>query len=160
MNRSIDINNFCKNLVIDKTKLRRYIKYLDVEMPADYKAPQGTLSIAFFDDDGLAKIHADFMNNPAPTDVITFEGDEFDDDDAGEICASADMALKCAKKFDNTPSKELSLYVAHGYLHLAGVDDISEADAKIMRKAETIALQILDKHFKTQIFKFHDKKIR
>lgn len=155
MKRTTDIINFCEKLVVDKRKLRRFITLLDAELPNKFKAPEGTLSIAFFDDAGLAKIHEDFMNNPAPTDVITFEGDEFDSDDAGEICASADMAVKCAKKFNNTPSRELSLYVAHGYLHLAGVDDIAEEDAKIMRQAEALALEILDKHFKTQIFKFN-----
>ena len=158
MQRQIDITNFNSNLKVDNRKLRRFIELLDAELPKEFKAPQGTLSVAFFTDEGLAKIHEDFMDNPAPTDVITFEGDELYDDDAGEICASADMALKRAKDFNNTPSRELSLYIAHGYLHLAGVDDISEDDAKIMRFAENLALKILDKHYKTQIFTFYAKE--
>ncbi len=156
MKRSTDIINFCKNVSVDKRKLRRFIDLLDSELPEDLKAPQGTLSIAIFSDEALAKIHDDFMNNPAPTDVITFDGDEFDEDDAGEICASADMAKKMAKSFDNTQSRELSLYIAHGYLHLAGVDDITPEDAVKMRASEKLALAILDKHFKTEIFKFND----
>ena len=155
MQRIIDISNFCPKLKIDRRKLRRFISLLDAKLPKEFQAPQGTLSIAFFNDEDLAKIHDDFMNNPAPTDVITFEGDEVDPDDAGEICTSADMALKRAKDFENTPSRELSLYVAHGYLHLAGVDDIEEDDAKIMRHAENLALTILDTHFKSQIFTFN-----
>ena len=155
MKRSTDIINFCDFVKIDNKKLRRFITLLDTELPPEFRAPEGTLSIAIFDDPALAKIHEDFMNNPAPTDVITFDGDNTEDN-AGEICASAEMAMKCAPKFSNTASRELSLYVAHGYLHLAGVDDIAEADAKIMRYAESLALAILDKHFKTQIFKFND----
>ena len=104
----------------------------------------------------IAKIHADFMNKPDPTDVITFEGDPSDPEEAGEICISADTARSNAAKFSNTFSRELSLYVAHGYLHLAGVDDISETDAKVMRRAETLALAIHDKHFKKPIFTFND----
>ena len=120
------------------------------------RAPEGVLSVAIFDDRDIAKIHADFMNKPDPTDVITFEGDPSDPEEAGEICISADTARSNAAKFSNTFSRELSLYVAHGYLHLAGVDDISETDAKVMRRAETLALAIHDKHFKKPIFTFND----
>ena len=156
MKRTIDIANFCESVAVDKPKLRRFIRLLDSELPEELHAPGGTLSVAIFNDDDLAKIHDDFMNNPAPTDVITFEGDDFDDDDAGEICASADMAKNRAKDFSNTPSRELSLYIAHGYLHLAGVDDISPEDAVKMRASEKLALAVLDKHFKSPIFKFND----
>ncbi len=156
MKRQTDIINFCKDISVDKRKLRRFVDLLDAELPENLRAPQGTLSIAIFSDEALAKIHEDFMNNPAPTDVITFEGDEFDEDDAGEICVSAQMAKKMAKQFANTPSRELSLYVAHGYLHLAGVDDIAPEDAVKMRASEKLALATLDKHFKTDIFKYND----
>lgn len=159
MNRKTDINNFCAFVSVDKPKLRRFVSLLDAELPHELRAPHGTLSVAIFNDADLAKIHLDFMQNPAPTDVITFEGDEFDPDDAGEICASAETAFKNAPQFGNTASRELSLYVAHGYLHLAGVDDIAEEDAKKMRAAEALALEILDKHFKTPIFKYDAKKI-
>ena len=154
MNRKTDINNFCAFVSVDKPKLRRFVSLLDAELPHELRAPHGTLSVAIFNDADLAKIHLDFMQNPAPTDVITFEGDEFDPDDAGEICASAETAFKNAPQFGNTASRELSLYVAHGYLHLAGVDD-----TKKMRAAEALALEILDKHFKTPIFKYDAKKI-
>jgi len=156
MMRQIDISNLHKKTRVDNAKLRRFIRLLDAEMPPQFRAPAGTLSLAITDDALIAKIHADFMNKPSPTDVITFEGDPDDADDGGEICASADTAISNAPKFSNTPSRELSLYFAHGYLHLAGVDDIAEEDAKIMRRAEALALEILDKHFKTPIFKFDD----
>ena len=41
----------------------------------------------------LAKIHADFMNDPTATDVITFAGDTAAGL-AGEICVSADTAAR------------------------------------------------------------------
>lgn len=153
MTRQIDISNLHPKVEISKAKLRRFMRLLDAEMPPQFRAPAGTLSLVVTDDALIAKIHADFMNKPSPTDVITFEGDT---EDGGEICASADTAISNAPKFSNTPSRELSLYFAHGYLHLAGVDDIAEEDAKIMRRAEALALEILDKHFKTPIFAFND----
>ena len=125
------------------------MRELDANLPDKFKAPDGTLSIAIFDDAEIAKIHADFMNKPDATDVITFEGE---DDMVGEVCASAERALDWSKKFGTTASAELSLYVAHGYLHLAGIDDIAEEDALIMREGEKLALDILYKKFRTPIF--------
>lgn len=154
--RTVDIINFYGGAEVDKQKLRRFVRLLDAELPDGFKAPEGDLSIAVFGDGGIAKIHKDFMNKPTPTDVITFEAFSDGDGQAGEICVSAETAKAAAPKFGNTPSRELSLYVAHGYLHLAGVDDIAEADARVMRKMENECLKILDAHFKTPIFKFND----
>ena len=154
MQRHTDISDFSNMVSFDKRRLRKFIDVLDAKLPNEYKAPQGTFSIAIFNDKDLAKIHADFLNKPSETDVITFEGDA-DDDFAGEVCVSAERALKCANQYNTTPSRELCLYVAHGYLHLAGVDDIAPEDAVIMRKAEALALEILDNNFRKPIFKYN-----
>ncbi|MEC7230880.1 MAG: rRNA maturation RNAse YbeY, partial [Verrucomicrobiota bacterium] len=42
-------------------------------------------------------------------------------------------------------SRELSLYLIHGWLHLAGYNDRIESDRAEMRNAEQKALAILDK---------------
>lgn len=154
MKRRTDISDFSNMLSFDKRRLRRFIDLLDEKLPNEFKAPQGTLSVAIFNDKDLAKIHADFLNKPTETDVITFEGD-VEDAFSGEVCASAERALKCAKQYNTTPSRELCLYIAHGYLHLAGVDDIAPEDAVIMRKAESLALEILDNNFRKPIFKYN-----
>lgn len=119
--------------------------------------PPGELSIAFLTDAGLAQIHADFMNDPSATDVITFEGNAALDQ-AGEICVSADTAaryvgLDSPKKSKETPrypralmegfSSELTLYVIHGWLHLAGYDDLQPAKKRRMRAAEKRAIALL-----------------
>ena len=147
--RSVDILDMSGMLEFDPRRLRKFVRALDSDLPAHLRAPDGDLSVALFDDARIAKIHADFMNIPTATDVITFDG-EF----AGEICASAETAFARAGDFDNTPSRELCLYVAHGYLHLAGVDDVSDEDALKMRAAEAEAMKILDAHFRKPIFKF------
>ena len=41
-------------------------------------------------------------------------------------------------------SRELSLYLIHGWLHLAGYDDRAEADRAKMREAEQLALSLID----------------
>ncbi len=154
MTRQIDILNRSAIIDFDRRRLRRFINLLDANMPKDLRAPSGTLSIVFVDDPEMAELHDRFIGDPSTTDVITFEGD--DPESAGEICAGAERAKDWSKSFNNTPSRELSLYVAHGYLHLAGVDDISKEDAAKMRASEAIALEILDKNFRSPIFKFKD----
>ena len=104
---------------------------------------EGELSIAFVTDSAIAKIHQTFMNDPSPTDVITFPPDpamHF----AGEIIVSVDHALEQSTAFKEPFSRELSLYLIHGWLHLAGYDDRTEADRTAMRKAEQKALTIAD----------------
>ena len=154
MERIVDISDFSKMLSFDPRGLRRFVRLLDAHLPKKFCAPKGTLSVALFDDRALAKIHADFLNKPSETDVITFEGDP-SDDFAGEVCASAERALKCAAKYGSTPSRELCLYIAHGYLHLAGVGDISPEEAAVMRQGEALALEILDSRFRKPIFKYN-----
>ena len=64
---------------------------------------------------------------------------------AGEIIVSVDHARSRAEELGEPFSRELSLYLVHGWLHLAGFDDRNETDRSAMRIAEQQALKILDK---------------
>lgn len=99
------------------------------------RIPPGALSIAFLDEPSLARIHKQFLNDPSPTDVITFSGEEIEDF-AGEICVSVDQARNASIHYQTSLSHELTLYLAHGWLHLAGYNDIDPQDRKIMRSLE------------------------
>jgi len=104
---------------------------------------EGELSVAFVDDPKIAQIHADFMDDPTPTDVITFPANA-QMESAGEIIVSVDHARSRATELNEPFSRELSLYLIHGWLHLAGYDDREEDDRSKMREAEQIALGIID----------------
>jgi probable rRNA maturation factor len=117
--------------------------------------PAGELSIVFLSDPALAQIHADFMDDPTATDVITFEGDPMAEL-AGEICVSADTALRFVEgsrpreplpartqALQNSFATELTLYVVHGWLHLSGYDDLQPAKKRRMRAAEKRAMALL-----------------
>jgi probable rRNA maturation factor len=104
--------------------------------------PPGELSLAFLTDAALARLHADFLDDPDVTDVITFAGDPAHGL-AGEICVSADAALRQAKAAKNNFSDELTLYLVHGWLHLAGYDDLAPRAKRKMRAAEARALKLL-----------------
>ena len=112
--------------------------------------PPGELSLAFLTDAGLARLHADFLADPGVTDVITFAGDPVHGL-AGEICVSADAAVRQIypersrrnKISKNNFSDELTLYIVHGWLHLAGYDDLAPREKRKMRAAEARALKLL-----------------
>ncbi len=76
----------------------------------------------------MAELHRRFLQIPGPTDVITFQH--------GEIFVSVKTARNHARRFRNSLEGELRLYVAHGLLHLHGLDDKTPADAAEMERAQ------------------------
>jgi len=104
--------------------------------------PPGELSVAFLTDSALARLHGAFLGDPSATDVITFAGDR-GLGAAGEICVSADAAARQAAARGGDTAGELTLYLVHGWLHLAGFDDRDPIHRRAMRRAEARALRLL-----------------
>ena len=78
----------------------------------------GTLAeveLTFISDATIGKVHAKFMNDPAPTDVITFAH--------GESLIRADTAAREAQARGEPLERELVRYLVHGLLHLNGHED-------------------------------------
>ena len=143
MSRDLSIHNAHPRLRLDKKAVALVIEILDAHRAKFLGGcPDGELSLAFMTDAKLAKLHGDFLDDPTTTDVITFEGQpEFGV--AGEICVSADTARAYSKSNDKDFSEELTLYVVHGWLHLAGYDDLQPAKKRKMRAAEARAMKLL-----------------
>lgn len=76
----------------------------------------------------MAALHKRFMNIAGPTDVITFRH--------GEIFISVETARANARRFGSTAEAEIRLYIAHGLLHLLGLNDTTSAAARKMAKAQ------------------------
>jgi probable rRNA maturation factor len=109
----------------------------------DAEFPDGDLSIALMADSRLAELHKAYLDDPTPTDVITFPGDP-DMEFAGEICVSVDRALAVSAEQSNPFHLELTLYIVHGLLHLAGWNDKTPDQIKKMRLAERMVLAKLE----------------
>ena len=152
--RQVDLHRAHPRLRLVKREIEEAVAVLD-EHAAKFLGgcPAGELSLAFLTDEGLAQVHGDFMNDPTVTDVITFEGNPLIGQ-AGEICVSVDTAaryvgivstaapsLSLQRKF----SAELTLYLVHGWLHLAGYDDLQPVKKRRMRAAEERAMSLLRK---------------
>lgn len=139
--RSIEITNRHPRLRLDRRAVAGAIRVLD-DQAAEFRGgcPPGELSLVFLTDAALARLHGDFLADPTVTDVITFEGDPAFGT-AGEVCVSADAAARQRGRRDF--AAELTLYVVHGWLHLAGYDDLVPAKKRAMRRAEARAMRLL-----------------
>jgi len=101
---------------------------------------RGEVSVAIVDDAEIARVHSRFLNDPTPTDCISFVFDSGNGAIDGEIVVSAETAAVAARRFGWSASDELLLYVAHAALHLAGYDDQSPAQRRAMRRQERAVL--------------------
>ncbi len=146
MSRTVAIRNAHPRLRIDRRRLTAAVAVLDAHA-GKFRGgcPAGELSLVFLTDPALARVHADFMADPTATDVITFAGDPAAGL-AGEICISADTAAAYARAHRRDFAAELTLYVVHGWLHLAGYDDLQPAKKRRMRAAEARAMELLSSH--------------
>ncbi len=149
--RPVTIHHAYPGLRLDRRAIARAIHTLDTHLAAFSLQPAALrpfgheLSLAFLTDTALARLHADFLDDPTPTDVITFAGDPAHGL-AGEICLSVDAALRqpgAAPVTGDKLSTELTLYLVHGWLHLAGHDDLAPGPKRRMRAAEARAMRLL-----------------
>ena len=156
--REIAVANQHPRLRVDARAVIRAIRALDavhgtLATSASVLGSGGELSIVFMTDAALARLHDEFLDDPTITDVITFEGDPALGT-AGEICVSVDAAVRHVSETGRRSARidpvafarEVTLYVVHGWLHLAGYDDLQPAKKRIMRRAEKRALALLDRH--------------
>jgi probable rRNA maturation factor len=139
--RSVTLTNRHPRLRLDRRAVTAAIGTLDAAATRFHGGcPAGELSVVFLTDAALARMHGEFLADPTVTDVITFEGNPAFGL-AGEICVSADAAVR--QRGRRTFAAELALYVVHGWLHLAGYDDLVPAKKRAMRRAEARALHLL-----------------
>ena len=82
------------------------------------------VEITLLGEAAIAKVHGEFLEDPTPTDVITFEH--------GEILIGVPIAAANAKKFRHPVDHEVALCAILGLLHLLGYDDLTEKERVIM----------------------------
>ena len=116
------------------------------------------LTIRLSNDAELLRLNSEFRHVDAPTDVLSFGGDEFIDgrfigqapDDStgnrggppsgtimlGDIVISMDRCTAQAHEFGHGSDDELALLIVHGVLHLCGFDHLDRKRKKIMWQAQ------------------------
>ena len=150
--RSVQIYSPAAALKLEEEAVRTVFEYLDQHAP--YSIPAGELSLAFLQEEQHNQLHADFLDDPSSTDVITFPGDP-DEEMAGEICVSIDTAYSYSQEHGIDFSRELTLYLVHGWLHLAGFNDLNEEERQVMKKEEHVCMSLLETNSKIPMFKYN-----
>ena len=102
----------------------------------------GSIEVAFVEEAESGRLHKDFFDDPEPTDVMTFPGD-VEDDHAGDIAICPAIAAETCKSTGLPFNEELTLYLVHAWLHLAGLDDKEDDDRQTMRRAEGLMMDHL-----------------
>lgn len=97
------------------------------------------VSIHFVSEEEICEIHADYFNDPSPTDCITFPIDNEDEGYRllGDVFVCPEVAIEYAAAHQGDPYEETTLYLIHGILHLLGYRDSTDEEIKEMRAAET-----------------------
>ena len=85
----------------------------------------GEIGFVLVSDVRIAALHQEFLNNPSPTDVITFP--------YGEIVISVETAKREAQQRSLSLPEEIARYAVHGMLHLAGWADATTRNGAAMR---------------------------
>lgn len=148
----MNLHNGCPGLKVPAAATRGVFDQLD--SLAAWPIPDGEISVAFLDRADMCRLHADFLQDDGLTDVITFDGDVLAKT-AGEICVSPDQALEFKGSRRLPFQEELTLYLVHGYLHLAGLDDVDPKHRRQMRMAERRAMTHLREKDAIPDFRYH-----
>lgn len=133
-----------KYLSLSETSVKDLVKDFTVFAQVDYDE----VSIHFVDTQTISDLHAQFFDDPSPTDCITFPMDAPDVEGyrmMGDVFVCPETAAHFVKDHGGDVYQEITLYVIHGLLHLLGYDDIQEDDEKAMRAAEKEYLARVEK---------------
>jgi probable rRNA maturation factor len=99
------------------------------------------VEVALTGEEEHCRLHARFLDDPTPTDVMAFP---YEDDDAfGEVVVNVDMARREGAERGHGARVECTLYLVHGCLHLLGYDDHDDAQRARMRDAESSVMRAL-----------------
>jgi probable rRNA maturation factor len=144
---SIDIANetdYGPEQGVDEADLASVARYVLDEMGIH---PMAELSVLLVDTAAMEQLHIQWMDEPGPTDVLSFPMDELrparaeDDNEPvpgllGDVVLCPEVAEKQAKTAGHSTADELRLLTTHGLLHLLGYDH-AEPD----EEAEMFGLQ-------------------
>ena len=134
---SVEVNNE-SGYAVDEAEFAELGRYV---LDAMHLHPETELSIMLVDMDVMAELHVRWMDEPGPTDVLSFPMDELRpgrDGDVtpagllGDIVLCPEVAAQQARVAGHSTAEELLLLATHGILHLLGYDHAETADEKEM----------------------------
>ncbi|NQT33440.1 MAG: rRNA maturation RNase YbeY [Candidatus Omnitrophica bacterium] len=137
----ITIKNLNSKKKVDLSKIKKTAKRVLKEL----NRKNVELNIAFLSNQKIRVLNRKYLKIDAATDVIAFPGgDPAEKKNAvflGDIAISSDKAAQNAKIYGQFFKDEITLYVIHGILHLAGYEDTTKASREKMRRKEDVLFQ-------------------
>ncbi len=134
---SIDVNNE-SGIEVDELDLQRVVQYGLDRMRVH---PDADVAIVLVDEAAMTELHIQWMDEPGPTDVLSFPMDELrpGTEDAitpagllGDIVLCPSVAEAQAAAAGHSTGEELQLLTVHGLLHLLGFDHAEEDERREM----------------------------
>ncbi len=104
-------------------------------------AAEADLAILFVDEPAMEELHIKWMDEPGPTDVLSFPMDELRPGTAdlptpagllGDIVVCPSVAARQAVTAGHSAEEEMLLLTTHGILHLLGYDHAEPEEEKEM----------------------------
>lgn len=132
---------------VDEATMRRLALFVVEAMKVHADAD---LSIVFVDEVAMERLHVEWMDEPGPTDVMSFPMDELrpgsdekptDPGLLGDVVICPTVAEKQAITAGHPVDSEIRLLLTHGILHLLGFDH-AEPDEEVAMFA--LQRQLLD----------------
>ena len=105
--------------------------------------PAWNMTCIFVDDDFIVDLNNRFFQKTMPTDVISFNLSDAEEELEGEVYISTETARMNAGEYDVALENELLRLVAHGVYHLLGYDDATHAEKQQMTILENKALEYI-----------------
>ena len=134
---SIEVNNESA-IPVDEPVLQRLVTYALDELHVHQDAE---LSIILVDEAAMEQLHVQWMDEPGPTDVLSFPMDELrpgtEEQETppgllGDIVLCPQVAKEQAETAGHSTLDELLLLTTHGVLHLLGFDHAEPDEEKEM----------------------------
>ena len=138
---SVEINNE-SGVKVDEARLQRLAAFV---INALHVHPDAELGVVLVDEAAIERLHLQWMDEPGPTDVLSFPMDELrpGQPDAqtpagllGDVVICPQVAQMQADAAGHSVDQEVTLLLTHGMLHLLGFDHASPAE-----EAEMFGLQ-------------------
>ena len=134
---SIEINNET-DATVDEHALATLARFV---LDALRIHPQAELSVILVDSAAMEQLHMQWMDEPGPTDVLSFPMDELrptvDGEEPspgllGDVVLCPEVAERQAARAGHSAEDELHLLTTHGILHLLGFDHAEPDEEKEM----------------------------
>jgi len=124
---AIEINNE-SGVDVDEVVIQRLATFVLDQL---HVHPEAELAIVFVDEGAMEQLHVQWMDEPGPTDVLSFPMDELrpgtEEEPTppgllGDIVVCPQVAATQAEQAGHSTLEEVQLLTCHGLLHLLGFD--------------------------------------